>query len=140
MKIHGERTIKGTIDDVWRISTAVNAWPSWDPHEEAAEILGPFTVGTKGTSKPKGGPAANWILTKVEPKTRWSLINKMLVGTLEVENVYVPLPDNQVRCERTMIVSGLLVPLFWIYFAKLVQEDMQATWIALEQEIMKLKT
>jgi hypothetical protein len=61
----------------------------------------------------------------------------MPVGTLDVENRYEVLPNNKVRCERTMIVSGLLVPLFWIYFAKLVKEDMQATWQALEKEVAK---
>lgn len=137
MRIYGERIINGDIESIWRIATDVNAWPSWDPHEEAAELYGPFAVGTKGSSQPRGGPAAKWILTKVEDKKIWSLINKMPVGTLHVENRYEPLADQKVRCERTMIVTGLLVPLFWIYFAKLVKKDMQATWEALEKEVAK---
>jgi hypothetical protein len=137
LKIYGERIINGDIDSVWRISTDVNAWPSWDPHEESAELHGPFAVGIKGASQPRGGPSAQWVLTRVEDKKLWSLINKMPVGTLDVENRYEVLPNNKVRCERTMIVSGLLVPLFWIHFAKLVKEDMQATWQALEKEVAK---
>lgn len=137
MKIYGEKIIKGDIDSVWKIATDVNAWSSWDPHELAAELHGPFVVGTKGSSQPKGGPAAQWVLTRVEDKKFWSLLNKMPVGTLDVENRYEALPEHKVRCERTMIVSGLLVPLFWIYFAKLVKKDMQATWEALEKEVAK---
>jgi hypothetical protein len=137
MKIFGERIINGDIDGVWRIATDVNAWPNWDPHEEAAELYGSFAVGTKGSSQPRGGAAAKWVLTKVEDKKLWSLINKMPIGTLDVENRYEKLPGNKVRCEKTMIVSGLLVPLFWIHFAKLVKEDMQATWEALEKEVAK---
>lgn len=137
LKIYGERIINGDIDTVWRISTDVNNWPKWDPHEESAELHGPFTVGTKGESQPRGGPKAKWILTKVEDKKLWSLINKMAVGTLNVENRYEALANNKVRCERIMIVSGLLIPLFWLYFAKLVKKDMQATWQALEKEISK---
>jgi len=135
MKIYGERTIRGDIDNVWRIATDVNAWPNWDPHEKTAKLHGPFAIGTKGYSQPRGGPAAQWILTRVEDKKLWSLLNKMPVGTLDVENRYESLAGNKVRCEKTMIVSGLLVPLFWIHFAKLVKEDMQATWEALEKEV-----
>jgi hypothetical protein len=139
LKVYGERIIEGDINNVWKISTDVNNWPTWDPHEESAMIHGVFAVGTRGESQPRGGPKAHWILTKIEDKKLWSLINKMPVGTLDVENRYEVLPNNKVRCERTMIISGLLVPLFWLHFAKLVKKDMQATWIALEQEVSKQK-
>jgi hypothetical protein len=137
MKIYEERVISGDINNVWRIATDVNAWPSWDPHEESAQIHGLFVMGTKGESQPRGGPAAKWVLTRVEDKKVWSLINKMPIGTLNVENRYEALPDNKVRCEKTMIVSGLLVLLFWIHFEKVTREDMQATWEALEKEVAK---
>jgi hypothetical protein len=137
MIIHEERIIAGDIDSVWKIATDVNAWPTWDPHEESAELEGPFAVGTQGSSKPRGGPAARWVLTKVENKKCWSLLNTMPVGTLDIENRYESLPGNTVRCQKTMVVSGLLVPLFWIHFARLVRKDMQATWEALESEVAK---
>jgi hypothetical protein len=63
----------------------------YHPHEESAKLHGNFTVGTKGSSQPRGGPAAEWVLTRVENKKVWSLINKMAVGTLNVENRYEPL-------------------------------------------------
>jgi hypothetical protein len=139
MIIHGEKIINGSLENVWNISTDVNNWPSWDPHEEAAHINGEFKVGTTGTSKPRGGPAAKWILTKVEVNKVWSLINKMPIGTLKVENIYTELPENKVKCERIIIISGLLVILFWLHFRKETLKDMQATWVALEEEIKKQK-
>jgi hypothetical protein len=63
----------------------------------------------------------------------------MPFGTLSVENRYELLSKNKVHCERTMVVSGILVLLFWVYFAKLVKEDMQTTWIALEKEVAKIQ-
>jgi Polyketide cyclase / dehydrase and lipid transport len=137
LKIHEERVINGDIDTVWRIVTDVNAWPAWDPHEEAAEIHGPFAAGTSGTSKPRGGPAARWTLTKVEEKKAWALINKMLIGTIEKEIRYEPLPGGKIRCEDTMFVSGPLRLLFWLRFEKMTREDMQATWVQLEKEVAK---
>jgi Polyketide cyclase / dehydrase and lipid transport len=137
LKIHEERVITGDIDTLWRIVTDVNAWPTWDPHEEAAELHGPFVVGTSGTSKPRGGPAARWTLTKVEEKKAWALKNKMLIGTIEKEIRYEPLPGGKIRCDDTMFVSGPLRLLFWLRFEKMTREDMQATWAQLEKEIAK---
>jgi Polyketide cyclase / dehydrase and lipid transport len=137
MKIDEERVINGDIDTVWRIATDVNRWSTWDPHEEAAEIHGPFEVGTNGTSKPRGGPAARWVLTKVENKKAWALRNKMLIGTIEKEIRYEPLPGGKIRCEDTMIVRGPLVMLFWLRFERMTRADMQATWAQLEKEVAK---
>jgi Polyketide cyclase / dehydrase and lipid transport len=138
MKIHEERLISGDIETLWRIVTDVNRWPTWDPHEEAAELHGPFAVGTSGTSKPRGGPAARWVLTKVEEKKAWALKNEMLIGTIEKEIQYEPLPDGKIRCNDTMFVSGIFLRLlFWLRFEKMTRQDMQATWVQLEREIVK---
>ena len=59
MKIFAEKIIKGDLATIWKIGTDVNNWPSWDPHEEGARFEGPFEVGQKGWSKPRGGPQAN---------------------------------------------------------------------------------
>lgn len=136
MKLYEQRIISGNIDDVWHVATDVNRWPEWDPHEEAGEIYGPFTVGTKAYSKPRGGPGAHWILTEVREEQSWSLINKMRIGTLEVENRYSVLADNQVKCEKTMQVSGwILVGLFKLHFEAETRKDMHTTWLALEKEL-----
>ncbi len=137
LKIHEERVITGDIDTLWQIVTDVNAWPTWDPHEEAAELHGPFRVGAIGTSKPRGGPAARWTITKVEEKNAWALKNRMLIGTIEKEIRYEPLTGGKIRCEDTMFVSGPLRLLFWLRFEKMTREDMHATWAQLEKEIAK---
>ncbi|MCJ8508838.1 hypothetical protein MUU53_13045 [Rhizobium lemnae] len=134
MKLYEERIISGNLSEIWRIATDVAKWPEWDPHEEAGEIYGPFQAGTKAYSKPRGGPAAHWVLTHVDPERSWSLINKMVIGTLEVENLYTQLPDKQVRCQKTMVVKGwILRLLFKLHFEAETRKDMQATWIALER-------
>ena len=106
MELYEKRIINGDIHDVWRVATDVGRWPDWDPHEEAGEIYGPFEVGTKAYSKPRGGPGAHWSLTVVNEGNSWSLINPMWLGTLNVENRYTKLTGGQVLCEKTMHVSG----------------------------------
>lgn len=50
--------IAGDISPMWAVVTDVDNWPIWNPHEEVARLAGPFMVGTKGWSKPKGALAA----------------------------------------------------------------------------------
>lgn len=136
MELYERKVISGNLEDVWRVATDVDRWPEWDPHEEAGEIYGPFKKGTRAYSKPRGGPGANWILTEVAENRSWSLINKMRIGTLEVENRYTPQPDGQVLCEKTMQVSGwLLVTLFKLHFETVTRRDMHETWVALEERL-----
>ncbi len=136
MEIYEHRVISGKIEDVWSVATDVDRWPEWDPHEEAGEIYGPFQAGTRAYSKPRGGPGAHWKLTEVTKNASWSLINPMRIGTLKVENHYTPMSNAQVRCEKTMRVSGwILIALFKLYFESETRKDMQATWISLENRI-----
>jgi hypothetical protein len=136
MKLYETRIISGDIRDAWRVATDVARWPEWDPHEEAAEIYGEFCAGTKAYSKPRGGPAAHWALTQVEHERSWSLINKMAIGSLEVENRYEQLPERRIKCEKIMVVRGLILrALFKLHFEAETRKDMHSTWQALEVEI-----
>jgi hypothetical protein len=63
MKIHEERLISGDIETLWRIVTDVNRWPTWDPHEEAAELHGPFAQAEPRNPEvdpPRGGCSPKW--------------------------------------------------------------------------------
>lgn len=139
MELYEERIISGEIADIWRVATDVARWPEWDPHEEAGEIYGEFCAGTKAYSKPRGGPAAHWVLTRVEKEQCWSLFNKMAIGTLEVENRYEQITGNRVKCEKTMLVKGWILRLiFKVHFEMETRKDMQATWEALENRCSTL--
>lgn len=138
MELYEQRVISGRIDDVWRVATDVNRWPEWDPHEEAGEVFGAFVEGTRGYSKPRGGPGAHWTLTEVTENRSWSLINPMRIGTLQVGNRYTQLPDGKVLCEKRMKVSGwVLIALFKLHFEAATRKDMQATWVALENRLAR---
>ncbi|MFZ1830270.1 MAG: SRPBCC family protein [Candidatus Competibacteraceae bacterium] len=138
MELYEQRVISGQIKEVWRVATDVNRWPEWDPHEEAGEIFGAFVEGTRGFSKPRGGPGAHWTLTEVTENRSWSLINPMRIGTLRVDNRYTQLSDGKVLCEKHMQVSGwVLIALFKLHFEAATRKDMQATWVALESRLAR---
>jgi hypothetical protein len=133
-KITAETIIRGDISEVWAIVTDVQNWPTWDPHEESARLEGPFVAGTKGWSKPKGAPAANWTITKVINHLLWASESPLTGGKIAGENTFESLGNRRIRCTKTVWVSGPLVPLFWLYFGRLIRRDMFATWAALERE------
>ncbi|HSW81459.1 MAG TPA: SRPBCC family protein [Candidatus Saccharimonas sp.] len=137
MKITAETTITGDVNIIWDIVTDVKNWPVWDPHEEGARLDGPFAQGTKGWSKPKGGPPADWVITKVIDHNFWASESPMPGGKISGENTFEPLANGQVKLTKTVTVSGPLVPLFWLYFGRMIKRDFFATWAALEREVAK---
>jgi len=137
MKIKAELTIEGSLDTVWAVVSDVAGWPGWDPHEEAARLDGPFMAGTKGWSKPRKGPAADWVLTAVEPKTLWASESHIPGGKIAGENRFEVTAPGQVTCTKVITVSGTLVPLFWLYFKRPVQHDLHASLQALQQEVAR---
>lgn len=137
MIISGETIIKGDIEALWAVVTDVANWPKWNPHEEEARLDGSFVTGAKGWSKPKGGPAANWTITKVIDKQCWASESPLPGGKIAGENTYQSLGKDRLRCTRTISVSGPLVPIFWLYFGRIIKRDMYTTWAALEKEIAR---
>jgi len=129
--------ISGDLASVWSVVTDVKAWPAWDPHEQDARLDGPFETGTRGWSKPHGGPATDWTLTKVEDLHQWEsecgLPGGKIVGGSAFENA----GEGRVRCTKTMRITGPLVPLFRLYFGPRIRRDMHKTWAALEVEVAR---
>jgi hypothetical protein len=136
-EIHSSAVITGDVDAIWHAVTDVAGWPTWDPHEEAARLDGPFEVGTVGWSKPRGGPATEWTITDVIPLSRWASECGLPGGRITGVNTFEQLAGGQVRCTKTVCVTGPLVPLFRLYFGRKMREDMQKTWTALEHHVAR---
>jgi hypothetical protein len=134
-EIHEETVIKGDLPAVWAMVTDVGNWPSWDPHEEAARLDGAFEAGGTGWSKPRGGPATDWTITEVVPMRRWASECGLPGGRITGVNTFSAAGDGQVRCTKTVRVTGPLVPLFRFYFGRRMREDMHRTWAALEEVV-----
>lgn len=134
MKIESQVIIQADIEVLWAVITDVNNWPMWDPHEEAARLEGPFATGTKGWSKPKGAPDAHWVITNVEAGRAWGSESPLPGGKIAGQTTLEPLTEGRVRCTKTVTVTGFLVPLFYLYFGRLIRVDMDRTWAALERE------
>lgn len=136
-EIAAEAVITGGIEAVWRVATDVNAWPDWDPHERAARLDGGFEAGGTGWSRPNGGPATEWTITHVDPPHGWGSECGLPGGRLTGWNAFEPLPGGRVRCTKRIRVTGPLVPLFRLWFARGIRRDMARTFAALEAEVAR---
>lgn len=130
-------TIDGEVGAVWAVVTDVAGWPSWDPHEEAARLDGPFMTGTDGWSKPRGAPGASWTITAVEPEHLWSSACNLPGGALSGVNTFETIGDGTVRCTKSVRVTGPLVPLFRLWFGPRMRRDMRLTFAALQREVAR---
>ena len=129
--------IKADLARAWAITTDVNAWPSWDPHEVDARINGPFEVGTVGWSKPNGGPATEWTITEVTPLQRWASECPLPGGKITGVNAFTKIDDDRIQCTKTIRVFGPLAVLFRWYFGRKMRKDMHKTWAALERRCVE---
>ncbi|WP_225730225.1 MULTISPECIES: SRPBCC family protein [unclassified Nocardia] len=133
-----ESVITGEIAQIWQAATDVENWPSWDPHEQAARIDGPFEPGTKGWVKPKGAPAGPFTLVAVEPKRSWTSEAAIPFGKIRGHYTYDPLGDGTVRVAKRMEVHGPFVPVFRLIWERGIRTDMRLTMAALEKEARRL--
>jgi uncharacterized protein YndB with AHSA1/START domain len=61
-----ELEIDTPVDSVWDVLTAIDEWPTWNPHVKAASLHGPVAAGS--TFRWKAGPGTiSSIIEHVEP-------------------------------------------------------------------------
>ena len=132
-----QMVIEGDIAAVWQVATDVEAWPSWDPHEEKARLDGPFAAGTKGWNKPKGAPAGGFTITAVEPERMWSAWAGIPFGSLRGVNRFEPLDDGRILVSKVFEVRGPFAPVFRLIWEKRVRADMLLTFEALQAEAQR---
>jgi len=135
--ITSSRVVRGDVAAIWAVSADVARWPEWDPHEQDARLDGPFAVGARGWSKPRGGPGADWTLIEVEHGRAWGSACALPGGGLRGRSTFEALGGDRVRCTRRIEVTGPLVPLFRLWFGPRIRRDLDRTWIALEAEVAR---
>jgi hypothetical protein len=65
-----EHSVQCQVDRgfAWGFWTEVRNWAAVDPAVEWVHLDGPFTAGTKGTTKPRGLDPTGWKLTEVQDR------------------------------------------------------------------------
>jgi hypothetical protein len=74
---------KASRESVWKLWADVAGWSRWDDSVASSQLDGAFAVGTRGSLKPKGGPATTFVLTHVEPNVAFTNRSSLPLATLE---------------------------------------------------------
>ena len=91
---------------LWRHSTDVPAWPSWNAGIEKIQIDGPFRAGTAFTMTPPGEDPVTMRLTQVVPGQLFT--DEMDAGdfTVRTEHRLTPLPGGGTRITYRTQITG----------------------------------
>ena len=98
-------------ETIWQIWSDVANWKVWDTQVESSMLNGAFTVGSRGTLKPKGGPKSAFTLIDVQPGKTFSDRTQLPLATLDFIHEVVPTPTGTQITHRIRL-SGPLAPLF----------------------------
>ena len=139
-RIEAEGVIDGTPEEAWAVQIDVAGWPSWNSHELAARLDGPFVPGTSGWTKPRGGPGAPWVLTEVDPPHAWSSRSPLPGGALTGRRQFTATAEGRLRCAAEMSATGPLELLFRLWFGRRIRADLHTGFAELEAEIARRRT
>ena len=107
---HTEYT-SASPESIWAQWSDETSWPVWDRGVEHVSLEGPFTVGTKGTLKPAGGPRVHYELTDVRPGEGFADVTKLPLARMRFEHWAVREAD-RTRLTHRVTISGPATPLF----------------------------
>ncbi len=110
-EINASETAMAAPEAVWNIYKDVPNWPSWDHELSWSRLDGKFAEGTKGTLKPKGWFASDFVISKIVPNEAHSDTTHMPFTTLVFSHKLEKINANQVKITHHVKVTGLLAPL-----------------------------
>jgi len=129
-------------DDVWRVWTDVNNWPTWHNDLEYCKINGAFEKGNHFILKPKGASAIKIILTDINPGHSFTDCTNFF-GAKMYDTHTIEETKDGLLLTNTLIVTG---PLKWIWIklvaqnvASTVPNDMKALIHLIQTTTMNLK-
>jgi len=114
MAMHGQSLeTKASPEAVWRLWSAPETWPTWNPDVTAISLNGPFAAGTTGSMTTKRGGTHPITLEEVQAGKGFQLCTKAMPGTtFHFKCEIVPLGSRGSRISQSISMTGGLAPLF----------------------------
>lgn len=109
-------------EEVWRIWTDVNNWPTWHGDLEYCKLEGTFAVGNHFFLKPKGVKAVKIMLTEINEGYSFTDCTSFFGAKMYDTHAMEETPDG-LKCTNTLVVTG---PLKWLWI-KLVAQNVADT-------------
>ncbi len=117
------------VEDVWKVLTDVNHWPTWHSDLEDCVMEGEFKVGNHFMLTPKGMGPVKITLIDVKPNHSFTDLTKFF-GAVMMDTHEIVQEGPHVRLKNTLVVKGPLRYL-WIklvaqHVADSIPEEMDA--------------
>ena len=89
----------------------VATWHEWDEAVAWARLDGPFTAGSSGALKPKGGPKVSFVIETLEPGAEFTDVSSMPGAKLRIRHL-VSVDGGVTRGDIDVSIDG---PLAWLW-------------------------
>ncbi len=128
------KTFKGVQrQDVWRIWTDINNWPTWHGDLDYCKLDGKFEAGNHFFLKPKGVKAVKIMLTEIHEGYSFTDCTSFL-GAKMYDTHAMEETSKGLKITNTLVVTG---PLKWVW-VKLVAQNVADTVHDETEKLMKL--
>lgn len=104
---HAIVTTDVTKEQMWKLFSAVNNWPSWDDSVEYAHLEGRFESGNHFVFQPKGGPKLKLKIVEATENKSFTDLTTFPLAKMYGEHHWEETPQG-LKITTTMKVSGLL--------------------------------
>jgi uncharacterized membrane protein len=96
--------IAAPVDEVWRLTTDVTAWPTFMPTVQRVERLddGPLRVGSSARLKQPGQAPAVWTVTRLDPQREFTWQTRRMGLRMTGRHLLAPAADGT---RNTLIVE-----------------------------------
>ena len=117
-------------EDVWRVLTAVDGWPTWHPGYTAAHLDGPLQTGAHGSITLARGPRRPFTVYEVDPERSLIYGGDVPGGRQRFLHRIESIGPGRTRVTMGHTIEGPLSPLFGFLFGRIIRGHMP---IALKQ-------
>lgn len=100
-----------SAEQVWSVWQDVQAWPSWDPEIESAQLFGTFKESTKGSLKLKNGQVVAFQITEIKKNHKFVDIANLPLTRMKFSHTYKSL-GGKFYISHHVSMHGLLAPFF----------------------------
>jgi Polyketide cyclase / dehydrase and lipid transport len=90
----------------------MTTWPEWNTDTEWVRLDGPFTAGSTGVLKPKGGPKVKFVIATLVADREFTDVSLLAGARLKFRHLIEPLPDGGSTVRVTVTLAG---PLGWFW-------------------------
>jgi hypothetical protein len=87
-------------------------WPEWNTDTEWVRLDGPFSAGSTGVLKPKGGPKVKFVIATLVADREFTDVSLLAGARLTFRHLIEPLPEGGSRVHVTVTLAG---PLGWFW-------------------------